>query len=274
MNGSVHTVVDVAAVAALLADPSRARILTALADGRALPATFLASESGIAASTASEHLGRLVDGGLLVAERSGRHRYFRLASEQVAAAVEALAAIAPQQPVRSLRAATREAALRRARTCYDHLAGQLGVGVTELLLRSGALARNDGADETRRALDDPLSAPLAVHPYSLGPSAGAVFGRFGVDVDALTAAGERAAGKADAHGSLASSLTAGPSRRPLLRFCVDWSEQRHHLAGLLGATLLDRMRAAGWIRSLPAPRAVELTASGQAALAELGYPAA
>jgi DNA-binding transcriptional ArsR family regulator len=242
MAGEVHGELDVAAVASLFADPTRARILTALSDGRALPASVLADEAGVAASTASEHLARLVDGGLLSVERSGRRRYYRLAGERVVAAIESLALLAPRHPVRSLRAATRAAALRRARTCYDHLAGRLGVAVTESLLERRALVRTDGRYGTERADGDRLSSPVPVHPYQLGPAADDVFGALGVDV---------------------AAVTAQSSRRPVLRFCVDWSEQRHHLAGGLGAALLSRMHDADWVRSLPAPRAVELTASGR-----------
>lgn len=102
---------DIAAVGSLLADATRARVMMSLADGRALPA----SEAGVAASTASEHLSRLVVGGLLTVEHSGRHRYFRLANPQVGAALEALAALAPTRPVRSLRESTRAAAMRTPR---------------------------------------------------------------------------------------------------------------------------------------------------------------
>ncbi len=98
--------VDVSPVAALLGDPARARIAQALHDGRALPASDLARRAGVAASTASEHLAKLVEGGLLAVERSGRHRYFRLASGEVAHAIEALAAVAPPARPRSLRQAS------------------------------------------------------------------------------------------------------------------------------------------------------------------------
>src|SRR5215472_13901102 len=130
---------DIASVAALIGDPGRARVLRALGDGRALPASVLALEAGVAASTASEHLTRLVDGGLLRVEARGRHRYYRLAGPQVGAALEALSQVARPEPVRSLRAGSRAAALRYARSCYDHLAGRLGVALMDALLRDGAL---------------------------------------------------------------------------------------------------------------------------------------
>ncbi|HEX5448793.1 MAG TPA: winged helix-turn-helix domain-containing protein [Gaiellaceae bacterium] len=131
--------VDVSGVAALLGDPARARIAQALHDGRALPAGELARRAGISPSTASEHLSRLVEGRLLAVERTGRHRYFRLANAEVAHAIEALAAIAPPAPVRSLREASIGDALAEARTCYDHLAGKLGVQITDALLQRNAL---------------------------------------------------------------------------------------------------------------------------------------
>ena len=98
---------DVAAVAGLMGEPARAKVLLALMSGRALAASTLATEAGVAPSTLSGHLGRLVDGGLITVETSGRHRYYRLANPQVAEAMEAVARIAPAQPVRSLRQATR-----------------------------------------------------------------------------------------------------------------------------------------------------------------------
>jgi DNA-binding transcriptional ArsR family regulator len=234
---------DIAAVGALLADATRARMVISLADGRALPASVLAATAGVAASTASEHLARLVDGGLLTVQRSGRHRYYRLAGSAVADAIEALAVLAPTRPVRSLRESTRAAALRRARSCYDHLAGRLGVTVTEALLTHGALVRTDGHAGTERVETDPLAAPMREHPYRLGPNAEGVFTDLGVDVDA-----------------------ARRQRRPLLRFCVDWSEQRHHLSGALGAAVLTRMESAGWVDRPSGPRALRITDSGVRAL--------
>ncbi|TSD96612.1 winged helix-turn-helix transcriptional regulator [Skermania sp. ID1734] len=242
----VRGVADVAAAAALLADETRARIVFALTDGRSLPASVLAAEAGVAASTTSEHLSRLVTGGMVTVQQSGRHRYYRLANEHVAAAVEALAVVAPAQRVRSLRDSTRAAALRRARTCYDHLAGRLGVAVTESLIDCGALERHDGVRDARRADGDPFAAQLSLHPYRIGPRGAAVFGELGVEL------------------SNVNSRT-----RPLLRFCVDWSEQRHHLAGALGAALLTSMESAGWIRRNTRSRAVTLTDNGELKLREI-----
>jgi DNA-binding transcriptional ArsR family regulator len=124
---------SVAEAASLIADPARAAMLMALVDGRALPAGELAYSAGVTAQTASSHLSRLLDGGLLVVEQEGRHRYYRLAGAEVAEALEKLASIRRAEPVRR-KALTREARqLSFARCCYDHLAGQLGVAVTDAL---------------------------------------------------------------------------------------------------------------------------------------------
>lgn len=133
--------------AALLGDPTRATMLDALMDGRARPAGELARTAGIAPSTASEHLARLVAGRLLVVEPSGRERLYRLASADVAEVLEALSRLGSEQPVSSLRAAGRRDALQAARTCYDHLAGRLGVAVTDALIARDVLRSHDGSFE-------------------------------------------------------------------------------------------------------------------------------
>jgi DNA-binding transcriptional ArsR family regulator len=226
---------DIASAAELFADRTRARVLMALVDGRALPASVLASEASVTPQALSPQLARLTAAGFLEMERSGRHRYYRLANPRVAAALEALAPLSDVPPVRSLRACTRAAALRSARTCYDHLAGRLGVAVTQGLIDSGVLV---GADGRRRA-GDPLSSQLRDHPYKLGDIS--VLAGLGVTVE-----------------------SAG--RRPLLRFCLDWTEQRHHVAGRLGAELLTAFAGAGWITRTAGSRAVRLTPAGEDAL--------
>ena len=241
--------VDIAPIAAMFADPSRARVLTALADGRALPASLLVAEAGLSPQGVSSHLAKLRATGLVEVERSGRNRYYRLSGSAVADVIEALARLAPTRPIRSLREGTRAQALRTGRTCYDHLAGRLGTAVTQALLDHGALASTDGGTTTRRRADDPLSAQLSTHPYVIGPRAEPVLAALGVDVPGLRA--DRS------------------TRRPLLRFCLDWTEQRHHLAGRLGAALTDALFQAGWLTRARQPqRAVRLTEPGRAALAE------
>ncbi|MFF3289963.1 ArsR/SmtB family transcription factor [Streptomyces sp. NPDC003023] len=138
---------DLAAFAALLADETRAGFALALLDGRAWTAGELARHAEVAASTASEHLGKLVAGGLLAEERQGRHRYVRLADDRVAHLVEELAAYAapgPAQPPRTLRESSAAHAMARGRTCYDHLAGRLGITITHAMTTRGLLTVDTG----------------------------------------------------------------------------------------------------------------------------------
>ena len=236
---------DITIVAGLLSDPARARVLLALADGRALPASTLAAEAGVAPSTASEHLGKLCAAGMLAVEANGRHRYYRIADPRVMTAVEALAEISPRTPVRSLRQGTRANALRHARLCYDHVAGQLGVALMTALIETGALDGGDGARHPEAAPTDRLSAPGHDVGYKLTGRGAALVGDFGVDLAALRA-----------------------RRRPLIRYCLDWTEQRHHLAGGLGAALAGRLFELDWMRHAPpASRVVRLTDAGRAGLA-------
>jgi len=136
---------DLASVGALLAEPARAKVLLALGDGRELAASVLAAEAGVAASTASHHLARLVDAGLVTVETRGRYRYFSLAGPQVGELIEAVARVAPAQEVRSLRQGTRAHGVRYARSCYDHLAGRLGVAVADVLCDASFAITPEGA---------------------------------------------------------------------------------------------------------------------------------
>lgn len=210
---------DLASVGSLLAEPARAKVLMALNDGRSLPASMLASEAGVSPSTASHHLARLVDGGLLTVAPRGRHRYYALAGPQVAELLEAVARVAPVQPVTSLRAGTRAHALRYARHCYDHLAGRLGVAVAEALV----VVRDDGLTVTEAGADRLQAIGVAAR------------------------AGESA------------------------RACLDWTEQRHHVAGALGRALLQRLLELDWLQRTPSTRALQLSDAGRAAVQlELG----
>jgi DNA-binding transcriptional ArsR family regulator len=232
---------DIAAIASVLSDPSRCRVLAALGDGRALPATMLASEAGVAASTASEHLGKLVDAGLLSVERDGRHRYYRLAGGHVAELLEALARFAPPAPVRSLTEGSRAAALRFARTCYDHLAGRVGVALMDSLLQADILEAPGPSGGL--AQGDRPSSPGRVIRCRLTEAGAAFLDAFGVNVAEL------------------------PARRPAVRYCIDWSEQRPHVAGALGAALTDRLFQTGWIRRAEQGRAVHVTDEGRSGFA-------
>jgi DNA-binding transcriptional ArsR family regulator len=233
---------DIAALAALLADPARCKVLLALDDGRALPASVLADEAGVSRSTASSHLGKLTEAGLLTVRAHGRHRYYRLAGSEVAELIERLGRLAPSRPVRSLREGTNAARLRTARTCYDHLAGRLGVAVMGSLLEHEVLAGGDGRYDPRRDRHDSPSS-------------------HGHDLDyRLTAAG--AAFLADA------GIGPPSGSRPLVRYCIDWTEQSHHLSGGLGRAVLERFLSAGWVKRAPRGRAVTVTDRGRTALAD------
>lgn len=243
---------DIAALGALLSDPTRCRVLLALGDGRALSASVLAAEAGVAPSTASAHLGKLLDAGLLRVEAHGRHRYYRLAGPEVGRLLEAMAEHAPTTPVRSLRQGTRAHAVRRARYCYDHIGGRLGVAIMDGLLAQRVLTGGDGRLHPERAVADRLSAPGRDVAYAMTTDGVAWLTEFGIDLDAL-----------------------GARRRPLIRYCLDWSEQRHHLAGALGAALAQRLFALGWLEPAPAGRAVMITDRGATQLrTTFGFDAA
>jgi DNA-binding transcriptional ArsR family regulator len=137
---------DLAPIGALLGHPARAAMLVALADGRALPAGELARQARVSPATATAHLSRLVAGGLVRVRSQGRHRYHELAGPEVAAVLEAVAQIAPPATVRSLREDSAHRALVEARTCYDHLAGRLGVQLRDRLLADGALEQEGDRD--------------------------------------------------------------------------------------------------------------------------------
>lgn len=211
---------DIASLAALLGDPGRASMLTALMGGQALTAGELAAEAGITAQTASAHLARLAEGGLVAREVQGRHRYARLVGPEVAEALEGLMGLAARTGRLRTRPGPRDEAMRQARVCYDHLAGSLGVRLHDALVCSSVLiAASDGL-----ALTSGGRMWLAVH---------------GVDVGALMS-----------------------RRRPLCRACLDWSERRHHLAGSVGAALLNLVLERGWATRDPKSRAVLFSKAG------------
>jgi DNA-binding transcriptional ArsR family regulator len=138
---------DFGKVAALMGDPARASMLSALTGPDALPASALAGLAGVSLPTASHHLAKLVDGGLIKVEKHGRHRYYGLKGDQVVHAVEALSALAPETPVRSLKESVVSDTLRAGRTCYDHLAGRLGVAVADALVDREVIVRTDAGIE-------------------------------------------------------------------------------------------------------------------------------
>jgi DNA-binding transcriptional ArsR family regulator len=200
-------------------------------DGRALTATELALEGGVTAPTASSHLARLTTAGLVAIARQGRHRYFRIAAPEVASAIEGLMGLASRGGTGGvatpLHTGPRDAGLRRARVCYDHLAGEAGVRLLERLRERHLIS---GGDE-------------AMVLTSRGE---AWCERVGVDLDALRT-----------------------KRRRLCRSCLDWSERRTHLAGALGAALLDRLFALRYARRDALGRTVILSPRGEAFVEQL-----
>lgn len=216
-------------VASLVGEPTRAAILLALLDGRALPAGELAKRAQLSAAATSLHLAKLTHGGLLVVRREGRHRYYSLASQEVANALESLGVIATAAP--SPRPASpAKAALRAARTCYDHLAGVLAVSLAKKL-EGERILRKDG----ERA-------------YAV-TTTGAAWLKQTLEIDV-------------------SALAEG--RRVLARRCLDWTERTPHVAGALGAAILDRFLERRWASRVRGSRSLLVTARGQRALDDLG----
>jgi DNA-binding transcriptional ArsR family regulator len=164
-----------AAVAAVLADPTRATFCVALLDGRAWTASELAKLAGVSAPTATGHLHRLVDSGLCTERRQGRHRYVQLADPETAALIESLAGHFPAHTAPTgLRASTASAALARGRTCYDHLAGRLGVAVTDAMTDRGLIDRAAGfalSDKGRDWMTTALGVDTAAWSRSRRPAA-------------------------------------------------------------------------------------------------------
>ncbi len=222
-----------AEIASLAGDPARAAMLDALMDGRALTATELAQVAGVTPQTASGHLARLTSGGLLSIERQGRHRYHRIASPAVARMIESIMQVASLAvvPRMTLTTGPRDLALRTARTCYDHLAGRLGVAMADALVEAG-------------------HAELDQDAGTITDSGLALFGRIGIDIDTLSPDSRRR------------------TNRVLCRPCLDWSERRPHLAGAVGAALCRHCFERGWIRRIEGTRAVAITRKGERALRE------
>ena len=214
---------NIARVAAVIGDNARAQMLVALMAGRALTATELAACAGITKQTASSHLAKLTDTGLITVLVQGRHRYFRLAGHGVAEIVESLMGVAASAIPGTQAFGPREPALRKARVCYDHLAGELGVFACEGLLRQNVLLQEGGS-------------------LRLAGCGAEWFVRLGIDVGLVAA-----------------------QKRSFCRTCMDWSERRPHLAGALGAAVLQRVSDLGWARVVKNSRVVAFTVAGERA---------
>jgi DNA-binding transcriptional ArsR family regulator len=216
---------DIASVAAVLGEPARAAMCLALMDDRCRPASELARAANVSAQTASSHLAKLTASRILHVERQGRWRYYRLAGEHAAHAVEALAVLAPPATIARRGDGGKPTELQLARTCYRHLAGRLGVALADALLREQWLAEQD-------------------RDYRVTPAGTAALAALGIDVTALRGRG-------------------GGGSRGIARRCVDWTERRPHIAGPLGAALADLALARDWVRQRHGSRALRVTPLGR-----------
>ena len=212
-------------VAALVGDTTRATILAALMGGQALTSSELASLARVSRPTASEHLSKLVNARLIAVIKKRRFSYYHIASPLVARMLESIKAVAAiEVPPRYHPHSTQDDRLRFARTCYDHLAGQLGVAIADVLVAKGYIILAEDGGEMTDAGEKFLSA-------------------FG-----------------------AKFTATARSRRIFCRPCLDWSERRYHVAGLVGAELWRCCIEQGWLKRDRATRAVRVTADGQIGL--------
>ena len=219
-----------ARIAAMIGDPTRARMLSLLLGSEHATAGEIARCAGISAPTASAHLAKLLEAELIAVRRQGRHRFFRLANDEVAHALEALAVVAERRalgPQSSLWARASHRPLREARTCYGHLAGRLGVALHDALLERHYLADAAGAYR------------LTTHGQTRLAALGFETARF-----------------------------AGAQRAPVYP-CLDWSERRDHFAGPLAVALLAHFVQRRWLWRRGSSRAVALSAAGARELREL-----
>lgn len=214
-------------LASLIGEPARASILWNLLDGRAFTATELSLMAEVSPQSASMHLSKLVQAGLLAMQHQGRHRYYSLAGPEVAHAIESIASLLPAEKKGPPAPPITNGHIRYCRTCYDHLAGKIGVALTEGLVKNALIVPAD-------------------HHYEVTKEGMKWWSRLGINIDKLQS-----------------------HRRVLARQCLDWSERRHHLAGSLGAALLEKMLAGDWVRRTKNSRAVILTAKGEKKLQEL-----
>jgi DNA-binding transcriptional ArsR family regulator len=210
-------------IAAAIGDPGRSKMLFSLLDNRARTATELAIVADVRASTASAHLARLKEKRLVKVVKQGRHHYYTLYSPDVATVLEGLLALSGATMPRFVTKYPNQ--LRHARTCYDHIAGTLGVALLDTFLREGWLIAEDPANKDS---------------YSLSPRGLKAFSALGIDVSELET-----------------------QRRQLAVSCLDWSERRPHLRGSLPAALLTLARRKKWVVGEIDSRALTLTANGR-----------
>ncbi len=218
---------NIAPIAALLGEPARADMLLALLGGKALTATELALCADVTPPTASSHLGKLLDADIVRVRKQGRHKYFQLASTDVAQLLEQLLNLAASQPRKTIATGPTDPDLRRARVCYDHLAGEMGVALLDALTAQGYL----------RQQDDDLT---------------------------VTAAGEAFFAALNLPSLQSKQIQ---SKQVPCKACLDWSERRSHLAGTLGQQLLQYVLDKQWATRVLDSRALQFSATGRAKFA-------
>lgn len=215
------------AAAALVGDTARATMLAALMGGQALTASELAALARVSRSTASGHLGKLTAARLLAVTQKRRNRYYRIASPLVAKMLESIKAVAAlETPARYQPRSAQDDALRFARTCYDHLAGRLGVALADALVAKRYVVLSEEGGEVT-------------------PAGARFLAKFGVALESKSG-----------------------SRRLFCRACLDWSERRYHMAGLVGAEIWRRLMELGWLVRQRGSRAVRVTSAGRRGLRE------
>jgi DNA-binding transcriptional ArsR family regulator len=207
--------------ATLIGDATRASILWNLLDGRAFTATELAIAAETSAQNISMHLGKLLDANLICVEKQGRHKYYRFSNKEVAYAVEAMANLIPKPEISTKNRSEEYPPIKYCRTCYDHLAGKIGVALADSLLEQKIIIENKGI-------------------FEIAPEGKKWFLDFGINVE-----------------------DAQKQKRIFLKRCLDWSERRNHIAGAVGAMLLDKMLTNDWIRKTKDSRAITITGKGE-----------
>jgi DNA-binding transcriptional ArsR family regulator len=213
-------------IAALIGDPTRATILWTLLEGKAFTATELAITAGTSPQNISMHLAKLMQADLLCVERQGRHRYYKFARKEIAYVIEAMANLIPQPATTKNLHTENTSAIKYCRTCYDHLAGKVGVLITDSLVQQKVIIIRNNS-------------------FEISNKGRKWFSGLDINIDDLK-----------------------QERRFFLRPCLDWSERRHHIAGSLAASLLDKMLSADWLRKTKNSRAIIITGKGQKKLYE------
>lgn len=218
---------ELSKVTALIGDRVRTAILWTLLDGRAYTAIELASRADTSAQNISIHISKLLQAGLLSAEKQGRHKYYSLSGSEVATVIESLGSLIREEPRKKIIASRDLSGIKQCRTCYDHIAGHVGVLINDYLLREQILRLNN-------------------NEYSVTSRGTNFFTDIGIDLIAVQ-----------------------QTRRMYAKPCLDWSERKHHLAGALGAVMLDTMLAKNWMRRIENSRALMITSIGESKIYDI-----